>query len=125
MGNHERDWPGQGLPYGTIDSGGECGVPYTARFPMPTSGQREQPWYSFDHGPVHFAVISTEHHYTEGSPQHAWLAADLAGVERSRTPWLVLVGHRCAGLQGWGGCWSRGDGQAVAAGLAWLLCQSR
>lgn len=41
MGNHERDWPGTSL-YGTIDSGGECGVPYSHRFPMPTSGQREQ-----------------------------------------------------------------------------------
>jgi hypothetical protein len=40
----------------------------------------------------------------EGSPQHAWIAADLAGVDRVATPWLVLVGHRPfyidAGAQG-------------------------
>ena len=99
IGNHERDHPGQAIPYPTIDSGGECGVPYAARFPMPTpadaaSAPADQPWYSYDHGPVHFTVMSTEHHFGEGSAQHRWLESDLAGVDRSRTPWLVLVGHR-------------------------------
>lgn len=58
MGNHERDVldPSHDIPFHTIDSGNECGVPYSARFPMPTSGRQEQPWYSFQHGPVHFAV---------------------------------------------------------------------
>ena len=35
-----------------------------------------------------------EHHFTEGSPQHLWLQQDMSAVDRSRTPWLVLVGHR-------------------------------
>jgi hypothetical protein len=29
-----------------------------------------------------------------GSEQHAWLLADLASVDRSVTPWLVVGGHR-------------------------------
>ena len=99
IGNHERDHPDQAIPYPTIDSGGECGVPYAARFPMPTpvdaaASPNDQPWYSYDHGPVHFTVMSTEHHFEEGSAQHRWLESDLAGVDRGRTPWLVLVGHR-------------------------------
>ncbi|KAL4435011.1 hypothetical protein ABPG77_003836 [Micractinium sp. CCAP 211/92] len=94
QGNHERDWLGDpSIPYRTIDSGGECGVPYEHRFPMPSAG-RDQPWYSFEHGPVHFTVMSTEHFFGPGSQQHLWLEADLAAVNRSRTPWLVLVGHR-------------------------------
>ena len=36
MGNHERDFPGSGNSIGNGDSGGECGVPTEARFPMPT-----------------------------------------------------------------------------------------
>lgn len=44
-------------------------------------------------------VMSTEHHFIPGSPQHAWLEADLAAVDRSITPWVVLVGHR------WGQAW--------------------
>ncbi len=58
IGNHERDVldPSHDIPYHTIDSGGECGVPYGARFPMPTPGHSDQPWYSFNHGPVHITV---------------------------------------------------------------------
>ena len=26
--------------------------------------------------------------------QYAWLERDLAGVDRARTPWVVLYGHR-------------------------------
>ena len=58
------------------------------------SPRRDTLWYSFDYGPVHFAVMSTEHDFTAGSRQLHWLEGDLAGVERERTPWVVLVGHR-------------------------------
>ena len=42
-GNHERDWPGTGTRFDltyppTHDSGGECGVVYARRFPMPQPG---------------------------------------------------------------------------------------
>ena len=38
--------------------------------------------------------ISTEHNYTTGSEQWQWLADDLAGVDRSKTPWVIFGGHR-------------------------------
>ena len=38
--------------------------------------------------------ISSEHDITEGSEQYAWLAADLAAVDRSVTPWVVVTAHR-------------------------------
>ncbi|KAL4852697.1 putative dolichyl pyrophosphate Man9GlcNAc2 alpha-1 [Chlorella vulgaris] len=94
IGNHERDHPNQpSCIHPTMDSGGECGVPFEHRWPMPFAGP-DQPWFSFDHGPVHFTVMSTEHSYEHGSPQHAFLTADLASVHRGRTPWLVLLAHR-------------------------------
>jgi acid phosphatase type 7 len=38
--------------------------------------------------------MSTEHDYTVGSEQYLWLEADLAGVNRTITPWIIFGGHR-------------------------------
>ncbi|KAG1677551.1 hypothetical protein FOA52_014449 [Chlamydomonas sp. UWO 241] len=51
-------------------------------------------WYSFEYGPVHFTVLSTEHDVSPGSTQYAWLQADLQSVHRCATPWLVVLQHR-------------------------------
>ena len=95
IGNHEQDWSGHGATFNVSneDSGGECGAAYDARLPMPGTS-RDKPWYSFEAGPVHFTVMSTEHAFAPGSEQYAFLAADLATVNRSVTPWLLFVGHR-------------------------------
>ena len=37
---------------------------------------------------------STELDFSKGSPQYKWLEADLKAVDRSKTPWVVLNGHR-------------------------------
>jgi hypothetical protein len=96
-GNHEVDTPSQGFhpPWGNYgaDSGGECGVSFSARFAMPDNGNGLF-WYSFEAGAVHVTVMSTEHDFANGSAQYAWLAADLAAVNRSRTPFLLVTGHR-------------------------------
>eukprot|EP01025_Chloroclados_australasicus_P032526 TRINITY_DN32989_c0_g1_i2.p1 TRINITY_DN32989_c0_g1~~TRINITY_DN32989_c0_g1_i2.p1 ORF type:complete len:573 (-),score=57.61 TRINITY_DN32989_c0_g1_i2:445-2163(-) len=93
-GNHERDWPDTGDRFNvSYDSGGECGIPHYLRTLMPT-GQIDTPWYSFDYGPVHFLQYSTEHPFRKGTPQHEFMVADLKGVNRSVTPWLVVGGHR-------------------------------
>jgi acid phosphatase type 7 len=43
IGNHERDWPGQELHSQCADSGGECGIAYEKRFPMPNV-RHDAPW---------------------------------------------------------------------------------
>ena len=104
-GNHERDSPGTGAFQHGDDSGGECGVPFNARFiqpggdsqsaaPPPNSTDSVPPFYSDSIGPVHVIFASTEHDYHAGSAQHAWLQRDLAAVNRSATPFLVFSGHR-------------------------------
>jgi hypothetical protein len=95
-GNHESCWPGSGSAWNTssLDSGGECGLTYAHRFPMPAPATYAAPWYSFDAGPVHFTHISTEHALGAGSPQLAWLAADLAAAAAAGLPWKVLSAHR-------------------------------
>ena len=39
-------------------------------------------------------MMSTEHNYTKGSRQYAWLEQDLQKVNREKTPWVVIGGHR-------------------------------
>lgn len=51
-------------------------------------------WYGFNAGPVVITVLSTEHGFDPGTPQHAWAAARLRGIDRCTTPWSLLALHR-------------------------------
>lgn len=51
-------------------------------------------WYSYEYGPVHFVVMSSEHNFLEDSEQYNWLVNDMMNVDRTRTPWLIFMGHR-------------------------------
>ena len=89
---------------------------YNARFRMPSaeSGGSASMYYSFDHGPLHVVALNTETDYA-GAPGDsyypflgtggfcdaercgdwtAWLESDLKRVDRSKTPWVVVGGHR-------------------------------
>lgn len=94
-GNHEYDFPTahQSRFATATDSGGECGVPFHKRFPQPTVSDQDL-YYSLDHGPIHFLMLNSEAEFGPGSDQHAFAAADLAAVDRSVTPWLVVAFHR-------------------------------
>lgn len=64
-------------------------------------------WYSFDQGMVHYTILDTETDFP-GAPdigypagpfgaegaQVAWLQADLAAVNRTITPWIIVALHR-------------------------------
>lgn len=101
LGNHEQDWPGTGSE-GSGDSGGECGVPTARRFVVDgadgavTKGSPLPYWYSFNAGPVHFCMVNTEIGSLWNGTQMEWLQRDLAAVDRSQTPWIVVMGHRNA-----------------------------
>lgn len=75
------------------DCGGEGGIATYLRYSGPSNGQGVH-WYSFKAGSVHFIHMSSEHDFTPGSSQHNWLTAELGGVNRSATPWLVVALHR-------------------------------
>lgn len=113
MGNHEFDYRGQGFKpswagdaFGDGESsGGECGIPYRKRWMMPQADLESSesfkdtqdgsvPFYSFEASLLHVAVLSIEVDFTEGSPQHNWLKRDLSAVDRSRTPYVVVIQHR-------------------------------
>ena len=72
-------------------------------------------WYSFDHGMVHYVQFDTETDLGHGligpdapggsdvedsgpfgsyqNAQVSWLQADLASVDRKKTPWVVVGGQ--------------------------------
>lgn len=83
---------------------------YNHRFTMINSGgstpiRRNNFYYSFNMGPVHFVSISTEFYYFLSSAgldplyhQYEWLKKDLEfankPTERARRPWIIVFGHR-------------------------------
>eukprot|EP00753_Platysulcus_tardus_P018113 PLAT6721.1.p1 GENE.PLAT6721.1~~PLAT6721.1.p1 ORF type:complete len:423 (-),score=153.50 PLAT6721.1:149-1417(-) len=73
---------------------------YKSRFfaSAAASGSASPFWYSFDVGPLHVTVLSSEHNYTRGSQQWNWFSADLAAAAapaaRAKTPWLLVTAHR-------------------------------
>ncbi|GIL96226.1 hypothetical protein Vretimale_2087 [Volvox reticuliferus] len=107
-GNHERDWPGSGDFFGVQDSGGECGVAYERRFPMPYPG-KDKLWYAFAYGPIFFIHYSTEHPFGPGSEQYEFMVKTLRSVDRRRTPWLVVGGHRPIYVASTNANWPDGD----------------
>ncbi|KAK4993090.1 hypothetical protein LTR66_006095 [Elasticomyces elasticus] len=86
------------------------------RMPSAESGGQGNFWYSFDHGLAHYIQLDTEtdlgHGFTSpdepGGSEHEnsgpfgpymdaqtdWLAKDLAAVNRTETPWIIVAGHR-------------------------------
>ena len=80
--------------------------------PSQSSGGLGNLWYSFDYGMVHFVIFNTETDFPnapdepggEGDEfagpfapngtQLAWLEKDLASVDRKKTPWIIVGGHR-------------------------------
>ncbi|CAL5866978.1 uncharacterized protein PFLUO_LOCUS1190 [Penicillium psychrofluorescens] len=82
------------------------------RMPAEQSGGVENFWYSWDYGMVHFVQFNTETDFPNapGIPggsgeenagpfapngtQIEWLKKDLASVDRKKTPWIIVAGHR-------------------------------
>nr|XP_043626707.1 probable inactive purple acid phosphatase 2 [Erigeron canadensis] len=109
IGNHEYDWPLQpwkpdwAMYVYAKDGGGECGIPYSLKFNMPgnsseLTGSRAPAtrnlYYSFNFGVVHFVYLSTETNFLKGSKQYEFLKKDLESVDRVKTPFVVVQGHR-------------------------------
>ncbi|KAL2516642.1 putative inactive purple acid phosphatase 27 [Abeliophyllum distichum] len=95
-GNHERDWPGTGSFYDTMDSGGECGVLAETMFYVPAEN-RAKFWYSTDYGMFHFCIADSEHDWREGTEQYRFIEHCLASADRKKQPWLIFAAHRVLG----------------------------
>lgn len=99
LGNHELNSPGDPgntffNPTTANDGGGEGGVLAQALTPMPRGATRTRGWFGLSMGLVRLIGLSTDQDFTTGSPQWLWLRDELASVNRSLTPWVVLAAHR-------------------------------
>mmetsp|Transcript_4926 Transcript_4926/g.13954 ORF Transcript_4926/g.13954 Transcript_4926/m.13954 type:complete len:553 (-) Transcript_4926:175-1833(-) len=80
-GNHE------------ISSGRYQGRDWEMRYPMPFASDSPW-WYSYEAGLVHVVGLAGSYSPTgPGSPQHEFLKEDLEAVDRTRTPWVVVLFH--------------------------------
>ena len=50
-------------------------------------------YFSYDSGDLHVAVLCPYVLWGIDSAQYRWLAADLASVDRSVTPWVLVISH--------------------------------
>jgi hypothetical protein len=81
VGNHENE-PGREFEA------------YEHRFDADGIEETEPFWYSLDVPGVHMVFMSTEHPYDAGSAQFEWLENDLASVDRTVTPFVIVYGHK-------------------------------
>lgn len=80
--------------------------------PSTSSGGLLNFWYSWDNGLAHFVMINTETDFHNAPTERAgngeeiagpfapsgtqlvWLEENLASVDREKTPWIIVAGHR-------------------------------
>ncbi|XP_073526426.1 uncharacterized protein [Phyllobates terribilis] len=68
---------------------------YTARYHVPYKASNSQSplWYSIKRGPAHIIVLSSYSAFVKYTPQYNWLQNELPKVNRSETPWLIVLLH--------------------------------
>ncbi|XP_031128131.1 purple acid phosphatase 22-like [Ipomoea triloba] len=68
---------------------------YNSRWRMPyqESGSTSNLYYSFDVAATHVIMLGSYADFDSQSDQYKWLQADLADVDRSRTPWIFVLLH--------------------------------
>ncbi|KAA3488905.1 Purple acid phosphatase 10 isoform 2 [Gossypium australe] len=86
IGNHELDFAPQleeTTPF----------KPYMHRYYVPyASSHSTSPlWYSIKRGSAYLIVLSSYSAYGKSTPQYKWLRDELPKVDRSKTPWLIVL----------------------------------
>ncbi|KAL6988396.1 Purple acid phosphatase 22 [Sarracenia purpurea var. burkii] len=68
---------------------------FNSRWLMPyqDSSSNSNLYYSFGVAGTHVVMLGSYAEFDSGSDQYKWLVADLAGVDRAATPWVVVLLH--------------------------------
>ncbi|GMP37804.1 hypothetical protein CsSME_00009328 [Camellia sinensis var. sinensis] len=87
-GNHEIDFApdlGETKPF----------KPFTHRYHVPYKASNSVApfWYSIKRASAYIIVLSSYSAYGKYTPQYQWLLAELLKVNRSETPWLIVLLH--------------------------------
>lgn len=87
-GNHDIEW---GPTFGEI---GEFKA-YTHRLKTPyTASESTSPlWYAIQRGPAYIISLSSYSSFVRYSPQYKWLEVEFLKVDRTKTPWLIVIMH--------------------------------
>jgi hypothetical protein len=93
IGNHEMDDSANGIS--AISSQYRfAGMPFGSR--TNKAGQQGAMYYSYEDGPMHVIVLAsfpTKYGFDAASPMTTWLKADLASIDRTKTPWIIMNVH--------------------------------
>ncbi|GMI82562.1 purple acid phosphatase 12, PURPLE ACID PHOSPHATASE 12 [Hibiscus trionum] len=87
-GNHEIDFVpeiGEDIPF----------KPYVHRYHVPfkASGSTSPFWYSIKRASAYIIVLSSYSAYGKYTPQFKWLEKEFPKVNRTETPWLIVLMH--------------------------------
>ncbi|GAB2267696.1 prolyl aminopeptidase [Dionaea muscipula] len=87
-GNHEIDFApdlGERIPF----------KPYTHRYHVPfeASDSTTPFWYSIKRASAYIIVMASYSAFGKYTPQYRWLINELPKVNRSETPWLIVLMH--------------------------------
>ncbi|KAI5059915.1 hypothetical protein GOP47_0024335 [Adiantum capillus-veneris] len=97
---------------------------YNTRWRMPyeESGSDSNLYYSFEVAGVHVLMLGSYTDVSRDSSQYKWLQADLAKVDRNRTPWLIALLHAP-----WYNSNSKhqGDGEHMRKSMEFLLHEAK
>nr|KYP39952.1 Purple acid phosphatase 2 [Cajanus cajan] len=87
-GNHEIDYAPE------IDEP-EPFKPFRHRYQVPykASGSTQPFWYSIKMASAHIIVLASYSAYGKYTPQYEWIKAELPKVDRTKTPWLIVLMH--------------------------------
>ncbi|OMO82166.1 hypothetical protein CCACVL1_12051 [Corchorus capsularis] len=68
---------------------------YNARWLMPyeESGSTSNLYYSFDVSGCHIIMLGSYTDFDQDSAQYKWLESDLGKVDRTKTPWVMVLLH--------------------------------
>ena len=70
-------------------------VHYNARYPMPAESSKSpsNTYWSMDMFGVHVVTLNSYAALKKGSTQQQWLWQDLQSVDRTKTPWVIVMMH--------------------------------
>merc|ERR1712113_1174061 len=78
---------------GVYDGNCTDGKMYMDAPPYPLPYEWGNSYYAFTYGPARHVVVNAYADMSPGSPQYEWLKAELASIDRQKTPWVLLTMH--------------------------------
>jgi predicted phosphodiesterase len=73
--------------------GGGSLTKFLSHVPYPLDYDYGNAYYAYTYGPSRHLILSSYSNFDPGSKQYTWLVDELEKVDRSITPWLIVIMH--------------------------------